>query len=399
MLFVVTDELRKRFPSCNIYFASSENYHEEHYTFRKLHTSPRVFRVAARGFDGLKALCGGIIRDIVKLSIGRKNNILLGHYHDLARVMLSMTALIDISGFAISSKWGNNVPKGYLAPIKAARAHNIPVYLMPQSFGPFNYTPDVMREVKLAIQDVLAWPRIIFAREREGYDYMTQLFGLQNVQLSADLVLQNKGINPANIFTSPRTLSVPKISSDCELAGIVPNMRCFDHGSKAKILDAYRRIIDLITSQGFRVVLFRHSREDIEACRLLKSFYPDNDNITLIENDFDCMEYNEFVRQFKFLVCSRYHGLVHAYKNNVPCVALGWAVKYRSLAEVLGQSGYVFDITAENPDITGILEAISRLINSYDSECRTIREKLTEIQARNCFDILEADLRDTGVMK
>ena len=399
MLFVVTDELRKRFPSCCVYFAASENYPEEDYTFTRLHTSYRSFIIAAGGFDGLRALSGGTVRDIVKLFIGRHKNIVLGHYHDIARIMPNMTALIDISGFALSSKWGNHVPKGYLAQIIAARKYTVPVYLMPQSFGPFDYTPDVMKKAKPAIQDALSYPRIIFAREREGYDVLCSLFGLENVRLSSDLVLQNKGINPANIFTSPRKLSVPKTSSGRELAGIVPNMRCFDHGSKAKILDAYRRIIDLITSQGFRVVLFRHSREDIEACRLLKSFYPDNDNIMLIENDFDCMEYNEFVRQFKFLVCSRYHGLVHAYKNNVPCVALGWAVKYRSLAGVLGQSGYVFDITSENPDITGILEAISRLINSYDSECRTIREKLTEIQARNCFDILEADLRDTGVMK
>ena len=397
MLFVVTDELRKRFPSCTIYFSSRENYSEQDYTFTKYPVSYRVLRVAEGGLDGVRAFCGGIIRDAVKLLIGRRDFMLIG-YHEFVKHMPSMTALIDISGFALSSKWGNHVPKGYLAQITAARTRNIPVYLMPQSFGPFDYTPDIMVKVKAAFRDVLNYPRIIFAREREGYDFLTQSFGLQNVQLSADLVLQNKSINPANIFTSHHELSIPQITTEAELAGIVPNMRCFDHGSKSAILDAYRRIIDFITSQGYRVVLFRHSREDIEACRLLKSFYPSND-VIIIENDFDCMEYNEFVRQFKFLVCSRYHGLVHAYKNSIPCIALGWAVKYKSLAEILGQSGYVFDITAEKPDINGILDAISRLISNYDSECKVIRNKLTEIQTHNCFDILEADLRETGAVK
>ena len=398
MLFVTTDELRRRFPSCSVYFDTAENYPEENYSFTKFHGSARVWRASAGGFGGIKAFCGGVVRDAVKLLIGRRNHF-LPDYLTFTKTIASLSAVIDISGFALSSKWGNHVPEYYLRRIRTARRYNIPVYLMPQSFGPFDYSPDVMAKAQPAISETLKYARVIFAREQEGFGYMRSLFGLDNVHLSSDLVLQNKGVDPANIFTVPPAVSVPDVAEGRETAGIVPNMRCFDHGSKPLILEAYTRIIRHILGLGYSVVLFRHSFEDIEACRELKAIFPDEKDVILVENDFSCIEYNEFVKQFKFLVCSRYHGLVHAYKNNVPCVALGWAVKYRSLTEILGQSGYMFDITAASIDIEGILTAISHLLENYDSERRTIREKLADIQANNCFDIVEEDLRAAGAVK
>lgn len=391
MLYVTASELSKRFPSCNIYFASQENYYEEFYTFRKIFCSPRTLRIAMGGFDSLRALCEETARDAAKFILGRRN-IGFGHYFDLKKCISGIDAVIDISGYALSSKWGNKIPCNYIREIMLAEKYNIPVYLMPQSFGPFDYTPGVMKEFKTVMQKALEYPRIIFAREKEGYDDLNSLFKLNNVRLSSDLVLQNTGIEIRNVFRIPPAILIPKIESERELAGIIPNMRCFDHGNKDEILDAYREIITFILSKGYKVVLFRHSREDIEACMEIKRYFAENENVLTIENEFSCFEYNEFVKQFKFLVCSRYHGLVHAYRNNVPCAALGWAVKYRSLMERMHQSRYVFSITG-NIDTKRIIDALRELMNNYDTEKRRIRESLEAIQKNNCFDAVEEDLR------
>ena len=397
MLFVTTDELRKRFPLCSVYFVSDGKYNESDYVFKK-GISSRVLRAYTGGGEArFKAFCKGLILDAVKLIHGERN-FFLSEYCGLPSHMSSMTALVDISGFTLGSKWGVKSPERYIMKIKLAKKYNVPVYLMPQSFGPFDYEPKIMQKITPLLSAELQYPRMIFAREKDGYDYLTQLFGLKNVYLSTDLVLQNKGVNPENIFRVKPSLSVPKITGNIENAAVIPNKRCFQHGNGDKILECYRKIIDYISGQGYRVVIFRHSHEDLEICRTLKNFYPDNENIVLFENDFSCLEYNEFVKQFKFIICSRYHGLVHAYKNDIPCVALGWAVKYRNLADVLGQSGYVFDITSENVDTEGIIKGLSCLLKNYEAEKITIREKLAEIQSRNCFDMLEEDLRKTGAV-
>ena len=391
MLYVTTDELRKRFPSCNIYFAVRSDYPQEIYTFKKIFYSPGTLRIAFGGFDAFIAMCKETAKHTVKFLLGRHNTTLIDCFA-LSKCIAGTDAIIDISGYALSSKFKDTASRNYLKRIMLAEKFKVPVYLMPQSFGPFGYAPEVMSEFKPLMQKLLTYPRIIFAREKEGYDSLTELFGLKNVRLSADLVLQNSGIEIANVFRIPPVISVPKIESQKELAGIVPNMKCFVHGNKDEILRAYTEIIKYILSQGYKVILFRHSREDIEACAEIKKIFADDENVIVIENEFSCLEYNEFVKQFEFLVCSRYHGLVHAYKNNIPCVALGWAVKYKRLAENLNQGSYVFDITG-HVDTERIIHALRELINNYDDEKKKIRERLAMIQKNNCFDAVEEDIK------
>ncbi len=399
-MYVTVNELRKRFPNCNIYFAASEDYHEELYKFKKVYSSGQAKKIALGGMKGFKTASKLLIKDSIKYIIGRKNFYFMKSL-ELSRLLANnkINALVDISGFALSSKWGNVIPDWYTDNIILAKKYNIPVYLMPQSFGPFDYTPDIMPEIKSLLSEILQYPRIIFSRETEGFDMLNNIFGPHNVKLSADLVLQNSGIDEENIFNSRPVLDIPNIDSDMPLAGVVPNMRCLDKGraSRDKILANYKAIIQFIISQGFKVVLFRHSREDLEFCGMIKNLFPsdnNNNNIILIDKEFSCLEYNEFVKKFNFLICSRFHGLVHAYKNIIPCIALGWAVKYRELAKNLGQQNYIFDITDQNTSSSEIITAISQLLKNYESERKIIHGNLTRIQQNNCFDLLEKDLKD-----
>ena len=49
------------------------------------------------------------------------------------------------------------------------------------------------------------------------------------------------------------------------------------------------------------------------------------------------------LKQFQFIVASRFHAIVHAFKNGIPCIALGWATKYYDLMKQFGQEQYMLD--------------------------------------------------------
>ena len=94
------------------------------------------------------------------------------------------------------------------------------------------------------------------------------------------------------------------------------------------------------------------------------------------------------VKQFDFLIASRYHSIIHAYKEGIPCVALGWAVKYQELLELFNQSNYVFDVRNMN-NFVEILNAVVWLDKKHLLESKKIKKELFEVQKENCFDILE----------
>jgi colanic acid/amylovoran biosynthesis protein len=110
--------------------------------------------------------------------------------------------------------------------------------------------------------------------------------------------------------------------------------------------------------------------------------------VHLLQNNFSCLEYDAFVKEFEFIICSRFHGIVHAYRNYVPVIALGWAVKYQELTRAVGQESYMFDITAEDCDREALLQAIRNMIKNREEERHTIQTNMEKIQQENCFECI-----------
>lgn len=101
----------------------------------------------------------------------------------------------------------------------------------------------------------------------------------------------------------------------------------------------------------------------------------------------DCLEFNQFIQSFDYIIGSRYHAIVHAYKNSVPCIVLGWADKYRELLKQFGQEKYMFDVRADI-DQEAVLQSVICMENQWMTEKRVIERCLQKYQKYNCFDIL-----------
>lgn len=259
--------------------------------------------------------------------------------------------------------------------------------LMPQSFGPFNYNSD-MQVLHEEIKELMQYPYAVYAREEQGSDLLEGMYELNNVRRSSDIVLQNKGIDNSRVFKQKPVLNIPNGISHDSVA-IIPNARCLEHGRQDDILFLYRKIVDLLLKNSREVYLLRHSREDLPICQMIKGMFANSDSVHLIENDFSCIEFDEVVKKFQLSIVSRFHGAVHSYKNCVPCIILGWAVKYKELAACMNQSEFVFDITVDGLDIDKILQYITKMLGGYETEKAKIRESLSKVQQSNCFDVLE----------
>ena len=257
---------------------------------------------------------------------------------------------------------------------------------MPQSIGPFEYGRD-QKYMETLLKKYLNYPVIILPREYEGYSLLTENYGLNNVKQSHDLVLQNKNINTANIYIDASYMrAVPELD-DGEKVAIIPNMKNFDFSSKEYLINLYVQIIDKLRLLNKKVYLIRHSGEDIEACRLIFDALKDRSNVFLIEDEFDCIQFNGIISQFDYVVGSRYHSIVHSYKNSVPAIVLGWAVKYHELVALFKQERFMFDVR-DKPDINNLLETIDDMESSWKKEHVQISELLNNYQQDSCFDYI-----------
>lgn len=389
MLYVAVDELTERFPGSQFYFMTEYEYDDTLFKFQKVLCTreTKLIAVSSKWKRG-ELYVYAFIKDCAKIVLRKKGP--LFHFNDLYNLRDKIDAIIDVSGFAIGDKWSVFSHEYYLDNIRFAKAYHIPIYLMPQSFGPFNYSPD--REyLKSELREYFKIPRLIFSREKQGVDSLSEI-GIDNVILNRDIVLQNKGVNKENIFKEVKEIEIERINNP-SVVGLVPNKQCLRYGDADGVLNLYAEVINELLRFGNEVYVFMHSKDDMDICRKLKDRFKDDDRVKLRDREMDCFTYDEYIKQFKYIVCSRYHGIVHAYRNAVPAILLGWADKYKELAETVDQADYYFDIT-NSDSYDDIIRSIESMEKSYQDEHAKIEDALTRIRETSCFDIVCNDLYD-----
>jgi len=389
MLFITMDEIKKRSKDAEIWFATIEDLDFQNYHFHTVYSNELAQRIALSEAASFLLQVKGQLKDCVKFVVGKRNN--LWKTSNLKKLMPKIDVIIDVSGFALGKKWSAASQEKYLNNIRLAQKYHKPIYLMPQSFGGFHY-PEETRYLLPEIKELLQYPRCIFAREEQGEQALKKFFHLTNVKRSYDLVLQNCGVLMTNVFKNPPKLSVPAISGEKNVA-LIPNQQCFRHGDPARILSFYSAAIMQLKQQGFTIYVCHHSGDDAECCRTIYENFASDSAVKLLEQDFSCFEYDAFIKQFSFIICSRYHGIVHAYRNTIPAIALGWEIKYLELAKAVGQESYSFDITNPNFNEELLGQAIIRMSEEYEIQRKRIAERLKAIQEHNCFDYI-AEFKD-----
>ena len=160
--------------------------------------------------------------------------------------------------------------------------------------------------------------------------------------------------------------------------GIIPNQKIIE---KTKIGNKYieilLKIISILKDKKIDAELIVHCGLDKEICNQILNQC--NDNINIV----DCTEYGAgmfdvIVNQYQFIIASRYHAIVHAYRKRIPALVMGWENKYNELLEMMNQKEYMFDCR-EYIDERNVYETLERLLAEFENEKNNLEDKLKEI--------------------
>lgn len=375
MTFTVVDQLRRRFPDQDIYLFSTEDFERadavrQLYNFHFLPWTPKC---------RVKLLLGPFVKD------GSR------HAHkqeEIKDVLRNTSCIIDISGYVLSSQWGFSSSLGFLINIMIAKKYSIPFYILPQTFGPFDY-PLIQKLILFPLLKIcLNYPRKIFMREAEALKY-AQKFTMSNVERHHDIVLQNTEYNLSNIYSGK--VSFKRFAIVPNSVCIIPNSRVADRVDRKVFYVAYQSMVRILIDAGTTVYILRHSEEDLEICRSIKSFFQDDAQVKLIQDDLNAIELENTLGRFDFVIASRYHSIIHSYKKGIPAIVLGWAQKYSELVREFDQAEYYFDCR-NKIDIDDLNAKLNKMVKNWAYEKEKIACKANSISEKNIFDMLKSDL-------
>ncbi|MBQ0027431.1 MAG: polysaccharide pyruvyl transferase family protein [Lachnospiraceae bacterium] len=382
LLFITMCELRKQYPEAELYFDSQEKFIDDGtYCFK------HVDRRALRNALAIKAGKGGkdrMIKDAVWAVRDKRWYAVLAE-PGYMKLLSDVKLIIDISGYNLASKFSNAHNELFLDIIEYAMDCGIKTVIMPQSFGPFDYKQDAERITK-RIADVLSRSELVYAREPGGIEALNGI-GFNKAKLSDDLVIQSRDFELSAITKKKQEIyDIEDIPGDS--IAVIPNEKIFVNSSNREgLYTVYEDIIKKGLALNNKVYLIYHSVEDLAICKRIKESFCEDDRVVIIEKELAFYEYEALVKNFKYIIASRYHSIILAYRQCVPGIGIGWAEKYDYLFARCGQEKYVHGVN----DVSlrdKVIEDMEALENCHTQASGIIKEKLENIQKKNCFDEL-----------
>ncbi len=373
MTFTVVDQIRRRFPNKEFYLFSvfeSEKFKSRLYKFNIIpwtYWHRILFSNIAHKY-------------LVKIL---KPNLF---ENKLEKILRNAELMIDISGYRLSSQFDQSDWKFYILDIIIAKKYKIPYLIFPQSIGPFNFS--LLNKVIFnpLAKYYLKYPKIIFYRENDGLRYLSQFKNIY-AKKSFDLAIQKNDYNLSNIFREKVKIRNYDIlpNSVC----IIPNSRVIERIEPERIFKIYTHILKKLIKANKNIYVLRHSKEDLEICVNIKNLLKDNENIFLILDDLNVIEIENLIKNFDFVIASRYHSIIHAYKHGIPAIVIGWAVKYSELMSQFNQLDYYCDIRSFlNVEIMD--EILEKLMNNRLLETKKIEQIFNILsKKRKCFEIID----------
>lgn len=230
--------------------------------------------------------------------------------------------ILDAAGFAYSDQWGLPASRDLAERSTVWKQKGKKLILLPQAFGPFK-TPGIADLMKRVADNA----DLIFARERQSYDYLTAAVGERpNILIAPDFTNMLKAF-PFSGFTR-----------DAGHVAIVPNARMLDKtdglesGGYERFLS---RTISRLIGGGLQPFFLIHeTTEDLKVAQRINASLPAP--IKLIEAE-DALMAKGMIAQCDAMVGSRFHALVSALSQGVPVLGTGWSHKYQ---ELFGDYGY-----------------------------------------------------------
>lgn len=227
-----------------------------------------------------------------------------------------INVIMDASGFAFGDKWGAEYASRRLGNHVKKWHRNKKIILLPQAFGPFD-KKDLVKVMKKILNNV----DLLFARDDKSFDY------LNNIEKSD------------KIFKAPDFTNLVKhsIPSDFDIneheVAIIPNYQMVN--STALSIQEYSafliQAISLVKASGKKPYFLIHEgQKDLDIANYVNNNLDFPINVIVYDNALDI---KGVISTACFIICSRFHGVVSALTQGVPCITTSWSHKYEMLVD------------------------------------------------------------------
>ena len=262
-----------------------------------------------------------------------------------------INVILDASGFVYSEQWGPESAEVMASYYREAKRKGQKVVLLPQAFGPFGQI-----RLKEAMQEIIHSADLIFARDKISYSSLKEITSnVDNIYLSKDFTIKMKG-------------EVVKKKTDGKVC-IIPNYRMIDMREDNVYLGFLDNVVNALNKLNHKFYFLIHeSDKDSSIVKQLEEKRNANYEIIMEENP---MKIKTLIGNSKFVIASRFHGIISALSQNIPTIATGWSHKYEMLYNEYEIEKLYLDNLTDEVEIFHLIELLSK-----KNEFASIKQKL-----------------------
>lgn len=290
----------------------------------------------------------GFSANLIPKTIRKKYNITLES---------EVNTVLDASGFAFSDQWGSEDTEKMAKLCSKWKKQGKRIILLPQAFGPFTG-----ERIRKAFVQIVNDVDLIFARDEISYKHISQLsVPLKNVKIAPDFTNLVQGIEPDYIKNL--------VDRPC----IIPNCRMLDKTSsevREKYIFFLTSIIEHLLGSGIKPFILIHETKDYNLGTQIQAQV--SQAVPVIQES-NPLYLKGILGKSYLVISSRFHGLISALSQQVPCLGTGWSHKYQMLFESyncldllvdiennLQESLAKLDLIIHEPTRARVIEAIAQ---------------------------------------
>lgn len=270
-----------------------------------------------------------------------------------------ISAVLDASGFAYGDKWGaKKAAQRSGDPILTWRSQGKKVIFLPQAFGPFS-SQSLQEQMKKIVKN----SDLVFARDDQSLEYLKAL------------TPENSAISLAPDFTNLVTVNASNLKSSYEdKILIIPNQKMLETDSQ-EINENYISFLATLVSQlkvkgELPLFLIHESNKDAAIAESVNQHL--ESPIPIVKED-NSLVVKAIIGASKGVVTSRFHGLVSALSQAIPCLSTGWSHKYQELMKDYQYEEGMCDVSLEKSYLSTKLDLILS-----EKKREEVHEKLKE---------------------
>lgn len=227
-------------------------------------------------------------------------------------------AVLDASGFAFGDQHGPGPTERMARSVRRWKRQGKRVVLLSQAFGPFTSA-----RIRAAMRAIVDQADLVCARDAGSHEHLCELTGGASVvRLAPDFTNLVDGRLPLGFVPETRQVM------------IVPNQRMVDKTTATEGAEYVPFLVRCVEAarrcDGNPCLLVHDSGDDCHLAEQVQNVA--GKTIPVIrESDPRCLK--GILGTAVLVVGSRFHALVSALSQGVPCLAAGWSHKYAALLE------------------------------------------------------------------